>query len=110
MFRTKRLMGAVLIVLALVVALYSKPVVHADINACSASVSPDTVSPGSANNFNVSVSNSSANAIQWVDITVPASDFAYAGNSVSDWTTADHSDSSGTTLTGSTIDPGNNAT
>jgi hypothetical protein len=73
-------------------------------NLCSVTVSPSDVTPASENNFTVSVDNQGGSNIQWIDFLVPSSNFYYNGNSISDWSTADHA--GGTTLTGNTLGAG----
>jgi len=75
--------------------------------ACSATVSPHTVDPASGANFTISVTNTGPSDIQWIDFTVPSSNFTYGGNSISGWSTADHA--GGTSLSGNTLSQGQTA-
>jgi peroxiredoxin len=75
--------------------------------SCSASITPDTIEPGSNVTFQIQIDNNGTNDIQWIDFGLPSSKFAYTGNSIpNNWTTADHP--GGTTVTGATIGSGGN--
>lgn len=73
-------------------------------NACSVTVSPSDVTPASENNFTLSVDNQGSESIQWINFLVPPNGLYYNGNSISDWSTADHA--GGTTLTGNSLGAG----
>jgi len=72
---------------------------------CTSSVSIHDTQPAWSDQYNITVNNTGTTDINWIDITVPSSNFNYIGNSISNpWQTADHD--GGTTITGSTITAG----
>jgi len=101
--------------LGLIIALLAPNFLHAKSYAvsqyyvkCAATVSPTDVTPASSTNFDINITNTGTEDLQWVDLTVPAG-FAYIGNSIPGWNTQDHSDNSGTTATGGDLPPGQSA-
>lgn len=69
---------------------------------CIANITPSTMDVGTAQDFNISLTNASFDTVQWVDFNVPSAAYTYAGNSITDWSTADHD--GGTTATGASLD------
>ena len=94
---------AVLIFLIMPFAL-AKPV-SAAISSCTASVSPGTTTTSTLQNFTFSVTNSDSNAIRWIKLTKPSSNFTLGGYSIQGgWSVNSSSDA--LTLTGGTVAAG----
>lgn len=76
-------------------------------SACEATITPGTVQPGGVVSFNINIHNNGGPSFNWVDVTVPASNFAYTGNSVNSWFADDKSN--GATFVGGSIANGGSA-
>jgi hypothetical protein len=81
----------------------------ANITSCTVTLTPNSVAPATNSEFTVRITNTSAHDIVWADFSVPLTGFIYTGNNTQGWTGSDHSDGTGTTMTGSTISTNDHA-
>ncbi len=58
---------------------------RADIDSCSASVTPHTIIPGATTDFNVVVTNTDTNPINLIRVTRPSTNFTILSNSAPGW-------------------------
>jgi hypothetical protein len=73
-------------------------------SACTATVSPSTVSPGSEVVLQYDIQNTGTQPIRWISVTQPDINYSVNGISQDNW--VDATSDTGTTLTGSSIAPG----
>jgi len=90
-------------VLAMLSGGYPLPVAYAS-SACNASVSPSTVDPGSEVALQFDIGNTGSENILWVQAQRPTVSYSVNGITQSGW--VDATDDNGTTLTASSIPPG----
>ena len=60
-------------------------VVEGQIQSCSASVTPHTVTPSSLINFQFEINNDDSNPIVWIRVTRPSANFSIQNSDISGW-------------------------
>ncbi|MEK9195969.1 MAG: fibronectin type III domain-containing protein, partial [Patescibacteria group bacterium] len=82
----KQIFTGIIVILGLViVAVYAPNKAEADINSCSASVIPATVNPNQTAIFQIQITNTDSNNINWIRITRPSSNFTIISNESTGW-------------------------
>jgi len=97
-----RRMSLVVMVMALV-GLSLPRLTWAQVDSCSAIMTPTNYVPSAQITITVALHNTSGQSIQWIRVVRPTGDYLVNGISVSGW--GDVTQSDGTTLTGGNIDP-----
>src|SRR5581483_12149230 len=95
---------AIILVVAPVVVGLSRSAL-ADPATCPVTVVPQTIYANSATNFTVTVTNSTANAIQWILLNPPSANYSFTSGSADGWN-ASILDAQALELTGGNLAPG----
>jgi hypothetical protein len=107
-FHLPRLITQVGLISLLVTALVWPPLpAHASISACSVTLSPHIVTPGSSTALNFSLTNDDPdNIIQWIQILTPSGDFTVQSISAPDTSWSVNNSGDQAILTGDGLSPG----
>lgn len=96
-----------IIAVNLVMVIVAPASVSGYFTGCVANINPTQGNIGAAYTFTITVNNTGGGDLQWIDITMPSVDYISAGNSIGNgWTTTDHTNDNGVTISGSAIQAG----
>lgn len=86
--KKQKFIGAIVVIGLFLTVAYEPNKAEADINSCSASVTPATVSPGQTAIFQIQITNTDSNNINWMRITRPSADFTIISNEATGWSSS----------------------